>query len=196
MFIKTSQSGYDRNGEQFARGSFLILFSHNPHKWAEQHNRPHFEDHGKTFDVVSGEGFVIQKTCQCAGTAPYTYTKAEDVPTYYLRYCPVHQEEYREMPADMSRKLYACVRHVSLRQFGAWIMGRARIAGQSVTLSGSYGADGLTCDYEDLTPAARAKLTEVPTEVAEQFWKGEGGHNCAGSEGPVMREWAKRTFRK
>lgn len=80
MFVKKSQGGYTRHGEQFARGSFLILFSHNSHKWEEQHNTPHFSDHGKTFDVTHGNGFVIQKTCQCAGQYPHTYTTAEEVP--------------------------------------------------------------------------------------------------------------------
>ena len=141
MFIRQSQSGYDRSGEQFARGSFLMFFSHNPYKWAEEN--------GKTF---------------------------------------------HDFPAALKGKLYACVRHVYLHQLGHWMMGTARIAGQSVTVRGAYGSDGLTMDYEKLTPAARAKLIEVPTELAETFWHG-GGHNTAGPEAPAMREWALKTFK-
>ena len=36
MFIKTSQSGYTRSGEQFARGSFLLVFAHNKFQWSEE----------------------------------------------------------------------------------------------------------------------------------------------------------------
>lgn len=189
MFITRSQGGYNRHGEQFARGSFLMVFSHNEYTWEDQNNRPHFEDHGKVFDVIAGEGFTIQKTCQCAGSAPYTYTKAEDVPSYYLKYCPVHSIEYKHMPSELNRKLYACVRHVSLRQCGHFMMGSARIAGQVVTVSGAYGSDGLPMDYEKLTQSAQQKLVEVPTDLAEKFWQG-GGHNSAGEEAPAMREWA------
>ena len=92
------------------RGSFLLLFSHNSFKWAEETGRP-----------------------------------------------------YGDMPAVLKPKLYACVRHVSLRQLGHWMMGSARIAGQSVTVSGAYGGDkGLPRDYESLTPAARAKTNRSP----------------------------------
>lgn len=193
MFIKKSQSGYNRHGEQFARGSFLILFSHNQHKWEDKNNTPHFETHGQSFEVVTGDGFTIQRTCHCAGSS-HSYTKAEEIPPYYLKYCPVHGNEYKTAPAELEGKLYACVRHVSLRQLGHFMMGSARIAGQSITVSGAYGADGLTSDYESLTKAAQTKLTEVPKEVAAQFWKG-GGWNNAGPEAPIMRKWALETFK-
>jgi hypothetical protein len=140
MFIKRSQSGYNQNGEQFARGSFLLLFSHNPYMWEEQNKR--------------------------------------------------------SMPKDLERKLYACVRHVSLRQFGNFMMGTVRIAGQSVTVSGCYGGNGLPKDYEKLTPVGRTKLVEVPAELAEIFWRSDDRHNSAGSEGPLMRDWARNTFSK
>src|SRR4026207_1998414 len=104
MFLSQSQRGYTRHGEQFARGRFLILFSHNQYIWSEETGRP-----------------------------------------------------WSECPLD-SKKLYACVRHVGLRQYGHWMMGTARIAGQSITLSGSYGSDGLPCNFESLTPAGREKL--------------------------------------
>lgn len=141
MFLKTSRSGYDQNGEQFVRGSFLILFSHNNFKWGEETGRPWSE-------------------------CPYT-----------------------------GHELYACVRHVSLRQFGHWMMGTARIAGQSLTLSGSYGSDGLPCDYEKLSEAARAKLIRVPEDIEAIYWKGDGW-NSSGSEGPDLRRWAKQQFGK
>lgn len=143
MFIKQSQCGYDLSGEQFARGSFLCVFSHNRYKWAEEHNT-----------------------------------------------------SWRDFPAELNGKLYACVRHCSLRQFGHWMTGTVNIGGQRVTVSGSYGADGLTMDYEKLSPAARAKLVEVPAGIAHAFWHPEHpGWNSAGSEATIMRQWAQETFR-
>jgi hypothetical protein len=200
MFLKTSQSGYTRHGEQFARGSFLILFSHNQYKWEDQNNRPHYEDHGKTFDVILGDGFTVQRKCRCGGEYGFITNRVENgltenPPVYCLKYCPVHSGEWKSMPAELNRKLYACVRHVSLRQLGHFMMGTARIAGQSVTLSGSYGSDGLPRDYESLTPAARAKLVEVPPEIAEVYWKGDGW-NSAGNEAPTMRQWAAQAFNR
>lgn len=195
MFIKSSQGGYNHHGEQFARGSFLIVFSHNEYKWEEENNRARTELHGQSFEVTREDGFTVVKTCQCAGSDPRMYKPEDVVPAYYMRYCPVHSAEYKTMPHELSRKLYACVRHVSLRQFGHFMMGTARIAGQPLTLSGSYGNDGLPCDYEKLSVAGREKLIEVPVELAEQFWQG-GGHNSAGSEGPAMRAWASETFKK
>jgi hypothetical protein len=141
MFIRKSQGGYNRHGEQFARGSFLMIFAHNEFKAAEELGIP-----------------------------------------------------WSEVNLD-GRKLYACVRHVSLKQMGAWMMGTARIAGQSVTVSGSYGSDGLPMDYEELTPAGRQKLVEVPKDLADKYWAG-GGWNSSGSEAPAMKEWALKTFRK
>lgn len=197
MFIKRSQSGYSRHGEQFARGSFLLVFSHNSYKWEEQNNRAQIEHHGKVFEIVQGNGFVLTETCRCKGTdyRPFPDNPHDiTVPAYYTKYCPVHGREYKTMPSELTRKLYACVRHVSLKQFGHFMMGTARIGGQSITVSGSYGSDGLTRDYEELTLAAREHLVELPFELAEEFWKG-GGHNTCGSEAPAMRTWALKTFR-
>lgn len=56
-----------------------------------------------------------------------------------------------------------------------------------LTLSGTYGHDGLPLDAY---PALWDQLHPVPADLIEAFWKG-GGHNSAGSEGPSMHEWAK-----
>lgn len=181
MFIQQSQGGYNRHGEQFSRGRFLLVFSHNMHKWEEQNNRPHVDLKGQWFDVTNGDGFVIKVQCTC------------DTPSYYLKYCKAHAHEYKTMPPALDRVLYACVRHVSLRQCGHFMMGSARIAGQSITVSGSYGSDGLPGDYETLTPAARAKLCQLPADLTDTFWRG-GGHNSAGNEAPAMQKWALAVF--
>lgn len=176
MFIKITSSGYNRYGEQFARGQFLVLFAHNRFKAEEQANR-----------LVCGPSLWpwikadLTVVCTCAGN-----------PLYYQKSCPVHSGEY-VIPAVDGRKLYAVVRYCSLRQMGHWMMGTIRIAGQPITISGSYGGDGLPRDYEDLSLKARSKVIEVPKDIEDAFWAG-GGHNCAGSEATVIRQWAKKAF--
>jgi hypothetical protein len=63
-----------------------------------------------------------------------------------------------------------------------------------LVVSGSYGNDGMPCDWEDLTVKSRTNLIPVPQEIAEIYWKGEGGWNSSGSEGPTMRKWAFETY--
>lgn len=151
MFISNSHRGYTRDGQQRAAGRFLILFSHNQYKWADQNGG-----------------------------------------------------DWRNFPADMKRLLYAHVCYVKMSQLGQFMMGESRTlqvskaygdrpAPNYLILSGTYGGDGLTCDYEDLTEESRKKLVPVPVELAEKFWRG-GGWNDAGSEGPSMYEWARKTF--
>lgn len=206
MFITSSNRGYTRGGDQRAAGRFLILFSHNSYKWEEQHNRARTELSGQTFAVKTGDGFVVQRTCQCGGTGPCAYKPGKSTPSYYLKYCPVHGEEYKKWDGD-GRKLYAYVCHVSMRQIGHFMMGTARAlqvtkaygedrpGPNDLVVSGTYGGDGLTCDYEDLTEKSRDKLVVVPEELATQFWQG-GGHNSAGREAEAMRDWAVKTFLK
>jgi hypothetical protein len=83
----------------------------------------------------------------------------------------------------------ACVRSVRMSQFGHFMMGSAQVGPHRITLSGSYGSDGLT-DDPDKYPGLWDKLLPVPNDLAEKFWNG-GGHNSSGSEGPDMRQWAK-----
>jgi len=86
-----------------------------------------------------------------------------------------------------SAPIKAVVRKVALRQLGHWMMGKARIYGHNFTVSGAYGGDGLTMDvpqevYDRLQ-------VELPDSLVEAWNKG-GGWNSAGSEAPMIREWA------
>lgn len=85
--------------------------------------------------------------------------------------------------------LRACVRSVRMSQCGHFMMGSAQLGQYRITLSGSYGSDGLTCDH-DKYPGLWETLIPVPADLAAQFWNG-GGHNSAGREAPAMREWAR-----
>ncbi len=85
--------------------------------------------------------------------------------------------------------LYAVVRSATLSQCGHWMMGSINLANLPVTVSGSYGGDGLPMDLAKLSEAQRRLLTRVPFDLAVEFWSG-GGWNSAGKEAPAMREWA------
>lgn len=90
-------------------------------------------------------------------------------------------------------KIRACVRQVALEQMGHYMMGTARIGGESVTMSGSYGNNGLPTS---VPPQIHDKYcTLLPTELYE-LWSEGGGHNSAGSEAQQMRDWALDNFDK
>jgi hypothetical protein len=92
-------------------------------------------------------------------------------------------------------KLYAYVGRVTLKQLGHFMMGSLRIGNQWLTVSGTYGSDGNTMDYEKVLPQYRHHLVEVPPAIADIFWAGEGGWNSAGSEGPVMHKYGMSLLR-
>jgi hypothetical protein len=59
-----------------------------------------------------------------------------------------------------SNEVYGVVRKVSLKQYGHFMMGIARIMNKSVTVSGCYGNDGLIMDV-DSVPAPM--LSDCPS---------------------------------
>jgi hypothetical protein len=85
-------------------------------------------------------------------------------------------------------------RLVYYTQLGHYLMGRARFGGGPyLTLSGSYGGDGLPLPLEDLTDRQRSLLTPVPTDLTALYWQG-GGWNSAGKEAPEMERWAMENW--
>ena len=86
----------------------------------------------------------------------------------------------------------AIVRKVALEQCGHWMMGFAHAFGHRITLSGAYGADGLS---KNVDRAVWDKAVEVPEWLYEKWAKGEGW-NSAGEEGPDMRQWALDNFKE
>lgn len=93
---------------------------------------------------------------------------------------------------DLTKPMRALVRKVALRQCGHWMIGKARVSGKTLSLSGSYGADGLPMSVPQ---EIYDKGVEVPLELVLAWNKGEGW-NCAGSEAQAMAEWANKTFPK
>jgi hypothetical protein len=85
------------------------------------------------------------------------------------------------------QKVKAMVRSVRLHQCGHWMMGRIKIDGYTMSLSGSYGHDGLICTVPD--DIYRRCGLDLPQELYDAWAKGDGW-NSAGSEAPCLRSWA------
>jgi len=84
--------------------------------------------------------------------------------------------------------LRGLVRKVAMKQCGHFMLGIARIGGESYTVSGSYGNNGLPMDLP--RDCWERFGTEIPRFLYDA-WKTGGGHNSAGSEAESMRNWAK-----
>ena len=113
-------------------------------------------------------GSYYRGTEQCSRRAPFLIlVQSKDL--------PIGPDNFR-----------ALVRKVALQQLGNFMMGTARVKGKSITLSGSYGNDGLpkTIDHETWETAV-----PVPKELYEKWSKG-GGWNSCGSEAHDFRKWA------
>jgi hypothetical protein len=91
---------------------------------------------------------------------------------------------------DDNAPIRALVRFTSMRQLGQFMMGHCTVFGQRVSLSGSYGNDGLPCH---VSRTAYDQAVEVPAELIAA-WNTGGGHNGVGSEASAMLEWAAKVF--
>lgn len=197
MFIRTKYSGYNRHGEQCAAGLFLILMepkhdtdrypivssvcsdcgkdraAHDaklPDEVREVSDQLHRTWHYLFRLRVGGDSEVLKDAVEIILDA-----KRKVEGCRYFR------------PARVSYPIKAIVRHTSFRQLGHWMMGAARVHGHRITLSGSYGGDGLTCNVPD--EVYEGYGVELPEEL-RKAWADGGGWNSAGSEAPKMREWA------
>lgn len=120
----------------------------------------------------SGGRYYTSDGQQCCRKAPF------------LILCQPEGYEHRNDP------IRALVRKVALHQCGHFMMGSARAFGHRITISGTYGNDGLP---RDVPMEVYEKAIPVPQELIDAWNKG-GGWNGAGSEAPAMVEWAKKTF--
>ena len=124
---------------------------------------------------IYGTSTYYKGTAQCSRKAPFLI---------------LIQHKNKPIGPDNFRAL---VRMVAMEQCGHWMMGRARVKGQTLILSGSYGSDGLpyTTDKDDVFDMA----VPVPARLYELWAKGEGW-NSAGSEAEEMAKWARETFKR
>jgi hypothetical protein len=197
MFIKTKYSGYNRRGEQCAAGLFLILME--PKHDTEQFPR-YTDSCGECGKDKASHETPLPDDVQAVSD------KLHRVWAYMFRLrCDEESETLRDAveivmdakhrvdgcryfrPSGVGYPIKAIVRHTSFSQCGNFMMGFARVHGKRITLSGSYGGDGLTCNVPD-DVYGRCGI-ELPKELVES-WNTGGGWNSAGSEAPKMREWA------
>jgi len=199
MFITSKYNGYNRNGEQIAAGLFLILTQPKPSaKYPMRSETCH--DCGLTEAAhnipLSSEVQAISDKMHRIWMAIFkarTVENSEDS----LDACEVilsakHRVEgcryFR--PSMINYPIRAIVRHTSLSQLGQFMMGFARVHGERITLSGSYGSDGLPSNVSD---AVYERGLELPQELREA-WNNGGGWNSAGSEASAMRTWALKNL--
>lgn len=83
----------------------------------------------------------------------------------------------------------AIVRTVSLKQCGHFMMGKARIQGETYVVSGTFGNDGLPMDVPE---EVYRNATVIPDDVLNPYWKGSDPEE--GYTG--MYEWARKEFKK
>lgn len=203
MFITSKYNGYNRHGEQIAAGYFLLLMQpafdsvafpayQNLCKCGlsrEEHRTPSPVTpclvHGVAARLMarrrildgSGEVEPVADPENCDDCARFA---AEIVALGCTNFSPVSN----------SYPMRALVRYTRMRQMGHWMMGRVRIDGHSLTVSGSYGGDGLPTSVPDNLYALGV---DVPAELVDA-WNHGGGWNGAGSEAGAMRAWALKTF--
>ena len=88
------------------------------------------------------------------------------------------------------KEVRALVRHVSLRQSGHFMVGCARAALMhhrkpstefTIPLSGTFGADGLTRDPDEIVTEGYNiwdYLLQLPDDLTRKFWKDESGYGA------------------
>ena len=112
--------------------------------------------------------------------------------TQFVRRAPfliLIQSEDRECGPTNFR---AFIRTIGLKQCGHWMMGTARIFNESITISGSYGNDGLP---KTVSEKIFLKGFPVPEDLYNE-WAYGAGHNSAGSEAESFRIWALENYKQ
>jgi len=90
-----------------------------------------------------------------------------------------------------AKEFWGCVRYVKMVQCGHFMMGKVKVGSQQITLSGSYGGDGLPMDWAVIKPENRRFFRRLPEHLYEK-WAHGGGWNSAGNEASSMAIWAER----
>lgn len=88
------------------------------------------------------------------------------------------------------RPLRGIVRTVQLKQLGHFMMGQMTINDEEMSLSGTYGSDGLPKSVATPVSVFWQMGLPLPPELVHRFWTAGGGHNSAGAEGSEVHDWA------
>jgi len=166
---------YYRGSEQRARGLYLALFSHDQNAATEELNRPILGP----VDIKPNRQY-----CTCAGN-----------PLYYQKYCSVHKHQWLTANVD-TRKLYAYIGRVAMRQVGHFMLGRLRIGNQWLTVSGQCGSDSLPLNVEKVLPKYRSKLIGIPQDIADVYWAGDGHNQLNSLAAKTLRDYASSLLTK
>lgn len=115
------------------------------------------------------------------------------------RYCDSHGTQFVRksnyllfvQTKAMDSEIRAVVRKVALKQWGHWMMGTARMFGESITVSGSLGSDGLP---QTVSQEIFDRACLIPEEVL-QVWKQDTGHNgIEAKTHNALSLWAKENL--
>lgn len=122
----------------------------------------------------------------------YTYTDREGT-QYHTQgdFLLLLTPEDASLVEEGHEAMRACIRQVALEQCGHYMMGNARIGGESFTVSGSYGSNGLTMNVP--REIWKEYGVPVPEDLFEK-WRTGGGHNSSGAEARDMQEWAEENY--
>lgn len=93
-------------------------------------------------------------------------------------------------PHPITHPLRGIVRYVRMKQCEQFMMGSAEVGKTRLSLSGSYGSDGLPVTVPD---EAYDMGLILPQELHDA-WNAGGGWNGKGEEAPAMRQWAKQNL--
>lgn len=200
MFITSKSRGYTRDGQQHASGLFLILMQPKTgdndarypdrrdecqecHRTEVEHSTPLTPDIQEISDKMHRAFMHVFNQRLGAPKDIETLKDASDIILDAKR----QVEGCRYFRATSIRyPIRAIVRHVAMTQCGHFMMGNARVHGHRLTLSGSYGSDGLP---DTVPPEVYERGLELPKDLYDA-WNNGGGWNSVGSEAPLMRKWA------
>jgi hypothetical protein len=197
MYIEQSVRGYHR-GEYVVRSArFLILMSLDEQITVPCSQCHGFKQHIDTWNLDDDLDGAIIRPCNACNRIPCDACERKG----WIYDEKIHETAQKCEKCDgrgdlgasgfvtrwsKEPQIRALVRKVSMHQCGHFMMGRARIGKKTIGLSGSYGGDGLTVSVpRDIWERG----LPLPKELHDAWNKG-GGWNSAGSEAPLMAEWA------
>jgi hypothetical protein len=207
MFLSLKYSGYNRHGEQSSAGQFLILMQPDTGSSKYPFRSAHCRICGLTqpehpatqIPACPEHGAVarLRKLALARQTRPIDDAEAEAIfrADKFVAGCPAC-ERYKSKPCEqftpsaITYPMRGIVRYVRMRQLGHFMMGSARVGKTRLTLSGSYGSDGLPTTVPDEVYEMGVALPQTLYDA----WNNGGGWNTAGSEADAMRQWAKENL--
>lgn len=211
MFIRKQRSGYYTNsGQHSGMGDYLALFSWNDYKAMDEIRAQCIECqcaskahafwmkhmHSYAYAVFGPGQDLINDWRAFISDRFNAYTSCEKHRGIRPDVCIIGDKAYMGAPKYKNGKpmLWALVRKCALSQCGQFMMGRIRIGGKSITVSGPCGSDGLPLDYQEVPASFRENLVLVPEDIAAAYWSNGGHNDIEYPAAKLLREWALDAF--